>query len=158
MNTQNNFQKTEEIGRTLFRDFANQAKNVTDLKFEEDQYSPTDCTYKVNDKLVIGEIKVRDEYCKNFDDLILEKKKYDSIKDKMNELNAKAGVYINYIGDNILYMFNIDNINDNTCKRMNKGCKRTTAEYSGYTNKDVYLVPKSLGIKFEYNGEKWLKS
>lgn len=158
VSAENNFQKGENKGRKLFKNFTDQAKNVSNVIFESDEYSPIDCTYIINDMLVVGEIKVRDEYCENYDTLIFEKKKYDAMRNKVNELKAAGAVYINYIGDNILYLFNIDRINNRTCKLESKGCKRTTAEYSGYTKKDVYLVPKSLGIRYEFDGEKWKKS
>ena len=149
----NKFQEAEALGRSYFKRFSEHRK-ITDLKFDENDYSRTDCSFILNGKQVIGEIKVRDISCLNYSDLILEVDKYNSIKDKIKGTDT-AGTYINFIGSNVLYIFNINKINEESCKRTYKSCKRTTAIDSGYTLKEVFIVHKKVGVRYEFNGDKW---
>ena len=140
----NPFQEGENKGRKLFQEVVNQSKNTTDLTFDSDEYSTTDCRFKINDIPFVGEIKVRDAYCNNYSDLILEKKKYDALKAKAKEINGYA-TYINFIGEDKLYMFDLRKLNNQNCKVEMKRCRQTTAVYGGYVDKAVIMSPKELG-------------
>lgn len=64
--------------------------------------------------------------------------------------------YINFIGNDKLYIFDLRKLNNQNCKVEMKRCRQTTAVYGGYVDKAVIMIPKELGkIYNRYDDGMW---
>ena len=151
-----NFALAEGWGRELLLSILNQG-TATDISFTEGKYEAVDCNYTVNGYKVSAEIKVRNEKYKDFSTHLMEVSKLNSMFKYNNDNNRDVGLYVNFFGDNICYMYQIHRLINLIPE--DKLLHRTSAEYNGYTNKSVIHIPTDLATiyKRENNNSKWEK-
>lgn len=155
---QNNFTRSELLGRGLFESFLKQ-KNITNYKFTEGQFDKVDCFIQAQKKWAV-EIKVRDESADQYKELFFELQKLKAMCSIIKAGEAEEGLYINFIGSK-LYVFNIRKIVEGLQKKQlrvkNHYCNRTTAIASGKVDKSMIEVPKKLAEEYEFIEGKWAK-
>ena len=153
---ENKFIESDSYGRELLKELALQM-GCTDIEETEGDYYPTDLYFKIKEKAVVSEIKVRDIKYENFDTHMMEVGKFNSlIKDK-NDMHKDAAIYVCFFGDDICYWYKSSDIYK-YAKRDRIPCNRTTAIYTGKKMKDVLLIPRDIGCKFIRENGEWIKS
>lgn len=155
---QDNFTKTELLGRGLFESFLKD-KGIKDYTFTEGKFDKVDCFIKGKQKWEV-EIKVRADSAENYSTLFLEVKKLQAMVDLIKNQEADEGLYINFIR-NKAYIFNIRSICQALQKKQiyisSRFCNRTTAEESSKTDKRMLELPKTLAEEYEFIEGRWAK-
>ena len=146
----NEFQKSEQKGRLLFKSFLDQIGATGQPT--EDQYDKVDYYFQVNGKKVVAELKVRNEY---YDEYIIEEAKLQALQQKKIDKGLDGAFYICFYS-NQMYVFTVSDILKYGI-RQQKWCKRSTVLNNGYILKDVLLVPTNRATKFEQINGKWQK-
>ncbi|KAF2337212.1 hypothetical protein [Flavobacterium daemonense] len=97
------FERNERLGREQFRSFTNGLNDWNINRFSVQKKASYDVAYKTGSTqdYVIGEIKHRPSYRYNqFNDWILEQKKYEALQDlkrQMQALYPNEKIYVHYI-------------------------------------------------------------
>lgn len=100
-------QKHETEGRKLFRELINQF-NVKEYEFTEDEFNPIDVIFKHKGYKLIADIKVRDRDARIFKTTFLEVQKCKEMKKIKKDNNHDIMWYVNFFGDDLVYIYNID--------------------------------------------------
>ena len=155
---QDNFTKTELLGRGLFESFLTD-KGIKNYNFTEGKFDKVDCFITAQKRWEV-EIKVRSDYAEGYSTLFLELSKLQAMIDLIKQNQAEEGLYINFIS-NKAYIFNLRSI----CKAIkqkqvyisSRYCNRTTAVASDKTDKRMIELPKKLAEEYEYIEGRWAK-
>lgn len=155
---QDNFSKTELLGRGLFESFLKE-KGITDYAFTEGKYDKVDCFINTDKRWEV-EIKVRADSAESYSTLFLEAAKLKAMIELIKNQEAEEGLYVNFISNKI-YIFNIRKI----CQALQKKqlyissrlCNRTTAVASDKTDKRMIELPKKLADEYEFIEGRWAK-
>lgn len=157
------FEQYEQSGRALFKSLLDQC-NISDQHPASSKYDSIDYYYTVEGKEGIAgaEIKKRDIKYLEYDTLLLEVSKLLAIAARVKSKELDRAIYVNFIGDNIAYIFSIRAI----CRALKEGrlqvttrfTNRTTADNRGKVDKRVILIPKNLGTKLVRQKDIWVKS
>ena len=157
------FDQYEQDGRALFKSILDQC-NITDQQPAKDKYDNIDYYYTTPYKLGQAgvEIKKRDIKYKDYSTLLMEVSKFKAIAARVQSKELDRAYYVNFIGDDTAYIFNIRDIargiKDNRVQITTRFTNITTADDQGKTEKRVLLIPKSLGFKLVRQGNLWVKS
>ena len=151
----NEFTKTELRGRSLFKEMLDQFK-ATEQQPTEDQYNPVDYYFKLKDKALVAEIKVRDKQYENCDTHLMEVSKHNALVRDRQEKNLDAAFYVCFFGDDVAYWYSTFTISKYATTD-SFYCNRTTAINTGKRVKDVLLIPRSKGTKFIKNNGIWIR-
>ncbi len=152
----NEFIKREKIGREYFKSWLNDL-GANSIEFTSGKYEITDCNFIYKDKSMTAEIKVRDEKYRTYKTHFMELNKYINIQNYVYKNNKDGALYVNFFGENWLYIYIVSNINTNTIDKVN--LVKSTAEDRGKRNKDIINIPTSLAqIYYRQNKEsKWVR-
>ena len=151
----NEFTKSEIKGRTLLEEMLDQF-NATDLQPTEDQYNPVDYYFKLKDKSVVAEIKVRDTQYENYDTHLMEVSKFNALVTDRKEKDLDVAYYVCFFGEDVAYWYSTYTISKYATTD-SFYCNRTTAINSGKKKKNLLMIPRSKGTKFiKVNGQ-WNK-
>ena len=155
---QDNFTKTELLGRGLFESFLKD-KGVTDFKFTEGKFDKVDCFLNLKKRWEV-EIKVRADSAENYSTLFLEAAKLKAMIQLIKEGQAEEGLYINFIR-NKLYIFNIRAVCAALQRKQiyisSRHCNRTTAVASDMVDKRMIELPKKMAAEYEFIEGRWAK-
>lgn len=150
-----NFQKNEQDGRELFSSFLIQIE-AQNVEFTKEKYNPVDVYFTYDNQKIVGEIKIRDKKYLDYDTHIMEVSKYNNLVQAKNENNCRYGYYINFFGDDIMYLYSLSTIYHNSTKT-SLHCNRTTAVDTGKTDKAVLEIDAKSAQKFIRINGKWMK-
>lgn len=155
---QDNFTKTELLGRGLLESFLKE-KGIVDFKFTEGKYDKVDCFINANKRWEV-EIKVRADSAESYSTLFLEATKLKAMIELIKNQEAEEGLYVNFIG-NKAYIFNLRRICQALQKKQvyisSRFCNRTTAVASDKTDKRMIELPKKLAEEYEFIEGRWAK-
>lgn len=99
----------EDLGRSLFEKLLKQ-QGVTQYGFSEYQFEVYDAWYVINGKKYIAEIKTRALKYSSFDDMLIEKSKYDAVVSTAEKFGATP-LYVNvYEGSRKVKIANLNNV------------------------------------------------
>jgi hypothetical protein len=133
--TQNNFARTEEIGREKAELIANSFTAISKIENITDPYACYDQIWTLKDgRKFLVEVKVRDCKKNRYNTTILEEHKYRRIKEKSEKRNCGA-LYLNIYSDG-WKLFDITDLSGVGITE--KWCPRTTAD----GRKD--MIPKKI--------------
>ena len=151
----NKFQQSENLGRSLFNSFLQQSK-ANNIQFTEGDYNPVDVYFNLEDKKIVGEIKVRDVRYKDYPTHIMEQSKFNNLcKAKSNGKCADA-IYINFFGSDWLYIYSLKAIKNNSVNSQ-LYCNKTTAINTGKVNKAILEINPASALIYKYENGKWIK-
>lgn len=150
----NNFQKSEEEGRSLLKSLLDQA-GATDQQPTQDKFDPVDYYFTYKDKKVVAEVKVRNEKYLNCETHIIEDKKLKSLLQAKEDNNCDCAYYINFIGDTAFW-YTTSTI-QRTGKADNMLCNKTTATPSNKISKEIIYIPTSEAQVYVFKNGKWAK-
>lgn len=120
--------------------------NTDNYKFSENQYSRWDYAYRIEDNIVVGELKQRSFNSTQYPDTMIERSKYDYIR-AANKAKGVGGELVVMFND-CYYVFDVIN---SKVKYDSKVCPKTTSFQSReYVVKDVVLFNLQDGIRYEY--------
>lgn len=157
-----NFDKAEQAGRELFKEILTQC-HITNYKESLEQYDTLDIYYTslAGDNVGI-EIKKRAEQYEVYDTHLLEWSKFIAICRRLQSKEIDKAGYINFFGDSVAYLYPFKNIirayKEGQIQVRQLYCNRTTAIDSGKKDKAVLMLPKSIGIRLEKQGDIWIKA
>lgn len=152
------FQQSEQFGRTLLKSFLDQI-GATNQQPTEDKFAPVDYYFTYKDKKVVAEIKVRDSKYENYDTHLMEVSKYESLVKEQKDSHLDIAYYINFFtnGTTVNAYWYTTNTIRNYGRIDYKYCPTTTAANNGNYSKKVILIPKCQAQRFiRINGE-WKK-
>lgn len=90
----------------------------------------------------------------------MEVAKFKAIAARVKSGELDRAYYVSFIGADTAYIFNLKAIaqagKDGKLEITTKYAPRTTAAASEKTDKRVLLIPKSVGVKLEKSGDKWI--
>lgn len=152
----NKFTESEQKGRSLMKEMLDQFK-ATNQQPTEDPYAPVDYYFKLKDKDIVAEIKVRDKQYENCDTHLMEVSKHNALVRDRQEKNLDAAFYVCFFGDDVVYWYSTYTISKYATTD-SFYCNRTTAINTGKRMKDVLLIPRNRGTKFIKVNGKWSKS
>lgn len=156
------FTQAEKPGRALFREILDQC-HITNYRESSEQYDRIDTYYttKAGDRVGI-EIKKRAEQYEVYDTHLLEWSKFIGICKKLQSKEIDKAGYINFFGDSVAYLYPFKKIirayKEGQIQIRQLYCNNTTAINSGKRDKAVLMLPKSIGIRLEKQGDKWIKT
>lgn len=91
---------------------------------------------------------------------MMEVAKFKAIAARVKSGELDRAYYVNFIGSDTAYIFNLKSIaqagKDGKLEITTKYAPVTTAADKGKTDKRVLLIPKSVGVKLEKIGDKWI--
>jgi hypothetical protein len=91
----------------------------------------------------------------------MEVSKFKALADKIKAGIIDKAAYVNFFGNDTVYIFSIKAIarayKEGKIKIENRYCNKTTAVYSGKVLKATLLLPKSIAIKIVRINNKWIK-
>lgn len=152
------FDQYEQDGRSLFKSILDQC-NITDQHPSVAKYDCIDYYYSKDGKVGV-EIKKRGTQCHSYPSLLMEVAKFKAIAARVKSGELDRAYYVSFIGNDTAYIFNLRAIaqagKDGKLEITTKYAPVTTAAYKGKTDKRVLLIPKSVGIKLEKIGDKWI--
>lgn len=152
------FDEYEQDGRSLFKSILDQCK-ITDQHPSVDKYDCIDYYYSYNGNVGV-EIKKRGIQCHSYPSLMMEVAKFKAIAARVKSGELDRAYYVCFIGDDTAYLFNFKDIaragRDGKLEITTKYAPVTTAANKGKIDKKVLLIPKSLGIKLDKIGDKWI--
>lgn len=147
----NNFEKSESIGRSYCLSWLKQLK-AENIKFSTNTFDVIDVCFEYANKKIAAEIKVRDEKYRTYNTHLIELNKLINISNYVDKNNKDGAIYINFFGENWLYIYNINQINTNCIKNWNLVV--TTAEDNGTKNKEIIEIPNKLAqVYYRLNKE-----
>lgn len=121
-------------------------KDWGEITFTEDPYAPYDAEIKTKgNNTIILEIKDRDIPSTKYDTYLLEKTKYDSLKEIPG-----IHFYVNFFNDGVVGLWNLDRI-DTTDRWITEYCTTTTANNTyGLRRKpkEVLMLTKDEAVRF----------
>lgn len=150
-----NFELNEQKGRQLLTSFL---KNYTSsIYYTQDKYDPVDVFFSIQGKNAVGEIKVRAKKYQGFSTHIIELGKLIALEKAYKEHNLKYGFYFNFFGEDVLYIYSIQDI-----RKYGWNCSgfynHTTAEPSILVSKQMVHIPTRYATKFFLKDGLWQKS
>ena len=152
------FQGSEQEGRQLFIEILNQC-NILDYQESLERYDQIDIYY--NNHTIGIEVKKRDEKYLNYPSYIMECSKFKGIYQKLKDKEISKAAYVNFIGDNVCYIFPFKRIlqayKNKQIQPQYIYCNCTTVINKGKKEKKIFYLPKQLGIRLERKGDKWIK-
>lgn len=93
---------------------------------------------------------------------MMEVAKFKAIATRVKSGELDRAYYVCFIGNDTAYIFNLRAIaqagRDGKLEITTKYAPVTTAADNGKRDKRVLLIPKSVGVKLEKNGDKWIKT
>jgi hypothetical protein len=133
----------ENLGRTIFNNYLI-ASNASSINFSSNPYAGTDLEYTTSRNYnAIGEIKYRKVEAGHYPDWMIEKKKYDELKDNYINQN-KIPVYITISCNDYLFIQDLrDLINNDLLTFSEKLLPKNDFELHTYVNKVVSYIPYS---------------
>ena len=152
----NKFTESEQKGRSLLSELLGQMK-ATDLQPTEDKFNPVDYYFKLKDKGIVAEIKVRDQQYENCDTHLMEVDKFNALVQDRKDKNLDAAFYICFFGEDSCYWYSTYTISKYATTD-SFYCNRTTAVNTGKKMKNILLIPKEKGTKFIKINGIWKKS
>lgn len=149
----NKFQESELKGRQLFQSFLKYIKPEQSYP-TLDKFNPVDYYFIKSGIKIMVEIKVRNQMYENYPTHLMELDKYCNMSNEKIEKKCQSAIYCNFFGDNVLYVYDLKNINTQTCKITNLYCNVTTAEDNGSKWKPFFELRTNLADVFiRQNGE-----
>ena len=92
----------------------------------------------------------------------MEVAKFKAIAARVTSGELDRAYYVCFIGNDTAYIFNLRAIaqagRDGKLEITTKYAPVTTAADKGKIDKRVLLIPKSVGVKLEKSGDKWIKT
>ena len=149
----NNFQKSEEKGRLIFRAFVkSNFKNISQYKESTNPYAKWDVAYEQDGVYHIVEIKYRNYPSNKFITWVLEEDKLNSLQEikKGYYASAKTVVieYVNMFTDDTILIWDLNTDTLSGSKRRLEQHVKTTAEASEKKEKAVIHLPSKLAKKY----------
>lgn len=138
----NGFQQAETIGRGYFESWLKDLE-ADNIQFVSKKYERVDCNFSYMGKNITAEIKVRDSKYKDYNTHIIEVNKLKAIEEYMQNNNKDIGLYVNFFGENVVYIYNVKDINKSD--KFSKRLKATTVVNNGYKDKQIIEIPKDIG-------------
>lgn len=135
----NKFTESELKGRNILKSFLDQV-GATNQMPTLDEYNPVDYYFTYKEKKVVSEVKVRDIRYLGYPTHLIERSKLNSLIQARKDNGCDIAYYINFFGDNVAFWYSTDSIIRNATPDTIR-CNRTTAVYSGTTDKSVLLIP-----------------
>ena len=132
----NNFIETEKLANEMAADFFKNHK----YKKTANNYDVADFYITVKGKPWIGETKNRSVDTLKYDTFIMEYKKFKNMEERMQKEDCKNMIYVNFFG-NTCMIWDYWNIVNFGIKEK-KMCRKKTAVYSEYVEKDILMLPK----------------
>lgn len=100
------------------------------------------------DKKYVVEIKTRSKKFLDYPTHLIELNKYMNMtKVKINS-NCKNGFYVNFFGEDELYIYDLKDINTNNCKLVER-LAQTSSVFKEYKRKLFLEIPTRYAIKFK---------
>lgn len=152
----NKFTESEQKGRSLLCELLGQMK-ATDLQPTEDEFNPVDFYFKLKDKGIVAEIKVRSQQYENYDTHLMEVDKFNALVQDKKDKGLDAAFYICFFGEDSCYWYSTYTISK-YAKNDRLYCNRTTAINTGKKAKNLLMIPKEKGTKFIKINGIWSKS
>lgn len=151
-----NFQKSEQQGRSLLKEMLDQF-GATDQQPTKEKYNPVDYYFTLKDYKMVAEIKVRDSKYEGCDTHLMELSKFNALEQDKIDKGLAAAFYVCFFGVDVCYWYSTTTIRK-YAKQDIQYCNRTTAYNTGKQYKDILLIPKDKGTKFTKINGKWIKS
>lgn len=151
----NNFTLKEIEGRTIFKEFLDQVKNAKNWNPTKGEFDYVDGFFELGDKKIVVEIKTRDIKYSNYASHLIQIDKFMNLTKAKLDNNCKTGIYVNIFGNNLIYLYDIKDINNNNCMLVNKYVNRTTAIDKGKTYKLFYDIPVRYAQIFKKDNGVW---
>lgn len=138
------FEEAEAEGRNLFERWAEGQQDITIVEFNENKYGHWDVAFYSAGTPVIGEIKYRKNHSTDWTEWILEKYKYEKLKQYHQQKNVEI-MYINITTDGILYLWDLATVNKGESKLW--WLPSTTVKNGLNKRKEVYFLPSIKAIR-----------
>ena len=141
----------EAKGRRIASKFLTD-EGAQDIKSSESNYTCYDLSYLLNGEICVAEIKVRDYKHDAFNTWILEKEKYDMLRD-LTSVFKLAGRnltvhYINIFTDGVILVWDITEVNiPSETKEL---IKTSSDVFNGVRDKKVILLPTKDAERYNY--------
>lgn len=154
----NEFQRHEIIGRRWFESFVNQLKIKSIWQPTANTYDFVDGYLTQGNKKAVIEIKTRNPNYVKYSSHWMELDKFMNLTKNKIDSNCNIGWYVNFFGEDIMYIYDLKNINTNNCPLIRKWVPKATADPSkGYEWKQFLDIPTKYAIRFERVNNKWTR-
>lgn len=150
------FELNEEIGRSWFASFVKQLKTKTEWIPSLGRYNFIDGFVIQKDKKYVVEIKTRSKKFLNCHNHLIELNKYMNMTKVKVDSNCKNGFYVNFFGEDTLYIYDLKDINTNNCKLVER-LAQTSTVCREYKRKLFLEIPTRYAIKFKKINNRWTR-
>ena len=148
------FELNEEIGRSWFASFVEQLKTKTEWIPSLGRYNFIDGFVIQKDKKYVVEIKTRSKKFLNCHNHLIELNKYMNMTKVKVDSNCKNGFYVNFFGEDELYIYDLKDINTNNCKLVERLAQTSTV--CRECKRKLFLeIPTRYAIKFKKINNRW---
>ena len=155
-NNQDGYQIKENEGRKLLESLLIQTKNASNWRPTTGKYDHVDGFYNLNDKKIVVEIKTRSAKYADYSTHLMELDKYMNLTKAMIDNKCFTGFYACFF-ENILYLYDLRNMNTINCRVIEKYVNCTTVEDKGKRMKKFLDIPIKLAKVFRKDNDKWKK-
>lgn len=152
-----NFELNENIGRQIFKEFLDQARNTKGWTPTEGKFDKVDGHFYAGGRLVAVEIKTRDPRYAEYDTHLIELQKAQSLMAEVVLRECDGAIYANIFGDSLIYLYAVDKIDFDKCEYDEIYTNRTTAENHGKIQKPFYKMPVKFARIFKKYGKRWVE-
>jgi hypothetical protein len=154
MSTNKMYRELDDLGRAYFQGYCNGQSWCKFERKSKDDYSKWDVSYKIEDTLVIGEIKRRNYDSTDFDTWVLELDKLrglqtikdECIKHRKNIYKKVALHYINIYNDNTIVIWDITNLDENKVGVFKADMPATYCGNQAVKTKNTIFLPITTAI------------
>lgn len=137
----NKFKESELIGRKYCKSWLDEVGAIN-VEFTKDKWDVVDVCFEYSNKSIAAEIKVRDEKYRKYKTHFMELNKLINVTNYVDKNNKDGALYMNFFGENWLYIYKVSQISTNNIKNWNLVV--TTAEDNGSKMKDIIEIPTNL--------------
>ena len=146
----NNFLRCENLGRDIFKAWADGNSDITAYTEPTDPYATYDASFNYKGQSVIVELKYRKSSSTAYSTWILEQKKYKGLELAKCRLNVKNVWYVNIFTDGNIYAWPLDEEFIDELTPVREMYRGTTAGDNTAVAKIVYHLPLDIATNLLY--------
>lgn len=151
------FQESENEGRRIFESLLKQSRTAKNWNPTINKYDFVDGFFELKDKKIVVEIKIRDRKYADYQTHLMQIDKYMNLTKAKIDNSCSNGIYVNIFGNDLIYVYDLKNINASNCKLTDRYANNTTAIDTGKRWKKFYEIPVRYAQIFKRDEDKWIQ-